>query len=328
MHIILVKKSLVKNCYLYVTRSVLVPSVFLSLLLLGSVPYAAYHSYKGGHHAKPPHASKKWSSSSKLNTTVAPAGQTNPTLADNSNTLASRLEHLQTEVTRLDSLGKKLVTRSAKEPDASLSWDEVIAQEQSGGNPNRREALHRRLAQQAPANVLNLSTTKKMTPVIANNEEDDLVEEPVLNCHSSTTPHVLSEGWPLRVGYLSSCYGWRGHRMHKGVDIATKYGSDVLAVEDGVITFAGRMRGYGNMVEIKHGDMYTTRYGHNSKNLVAVGDTIKKGQVIASAGATGRATGVHIHFEVRQEGVAINPANYLTAISNVKLSDNILLSKK
>jgi len=81
----------------------------------------------------------------------------------------------------------------------------------------------------------------------------------------------------------------------------------------GVVTFAGKRSGYGNLVEINHGNGYSTRYGHNSKILVNVGQTVKKGQVIAKMGSTGRSTGPHVHFEVLINGHAVNPRKYIQA---------------
>ncbi|MDM8566696.1 M23 family metallopeptidase [Candidatus Halobeggiatoa sp. HSG11] len=137
----------------------------------------------------------------------------------------------------------------------------------------------------------------------------------------------LPKNWPLKQGRVSSGYGKRWRRMHRGIDIAAKRGTPIFAVEDGVVVRAKRVRGYGNLVEIKHSNIYSTRYGHNSKNLVKAGDIVKRGQKIALVGSTGRSTGPHVHFEIRQSKVAINPIKYLGAIDSFKLSENIKLSR-
>jgi len=143
---------------------------------------------------------------------------------------------------------------------------------------------------------------------------------------------ILPSGWPLNQGYISSHYGWRrsyrGKRMHKGIDIAAPSGIDIYTVEDGVVTFSGVMRGYGNIVEIKHGETYITRYAHNKKNLVKKGDVVNKGDVIALLGSTGRSTGAHLHFEIREEGKAINPIHYLTSVASFSLKDDVKLTQK
>jgi len=124
-------------------------------------------------------------------------------------------------------------------------------------------------------------------------------------------------GLPVKKGYLSSRYGWRtdpisGKRaMHNGLDYAGKPGSAVVAVAAGVVTWAGRDAGYGNLVEVSHGDDYVTRYAHNKEILVAPGDVVRKGDTIALMGATGRATGAHVHFEVYKNGRSVDPSSYV-----------------
>jgi murein DD-endopeptidase MepM/ murein hydrolase activator NlpD len=91
------------------------------------------------------------------------------------------------------------------------------------------------------------------------------------------------------------------------VDFAGRLGSDVIAVASGVVTWAGDRYDYGQMVEVNHGNGYATRYAHNSENLVSVGDTVKRGDVIAKMGETGRATGPNLHFEVLRDGRKVDP---------------------
>lgn len=133
------------------------------------------------------------------------------------------------------------------------------------------------------------------------------------NLQSQQTP----AGWPVEGGWVSSKFGSRMHpitgkkQFHKGVDIPAKEGSHVLAVADGVVMRSANSRGYGWLVQIDHGDGYTTLYSHNRINLVKEGQTVKKGQAIAEVGSTGRSTGPHVHFEVSKRGSAINPVKYL-----------------
>ncbi|HTN69806.1 MAG TPA: peptidoglycan DD-metalloendopeptidase family protein [Methylomirabilota bacterium] len=115
-------------------------------------------------------------------------------------------------------------------------------------------------------------------------------------------------------GVISSSFGFRQDpidgttRFHDGVDIAAPTGSPVKAAASGKVIFSGNMAGYGNMVEVDHGNGIVTRYGHNSLNLVAAGDEVQGGQAIALVGNTGRSTGSHLHFEVRKAGKAVNPS--------------------
>ncbi len=124
-------------------------------------------------------------------------------------------------------------------------------------------------------------------------------------------------GWPVEGGWVSSNFGTRLHPMtgkkqfHHGVDIPGRLGADVLAVADGVVTRAEKSGNYGHLVEIDHGDGYTTLYSHNKLNLVEVGATVSKGDPIAKVGSTGRSTGPHVHFEVSKNKRTINPVRYL-----------------
>ena len=101
--------------------------------------------------------------------------------------------------------------------------------------------------------------------------------------------------------------------MHKGVDFRGRPGTPILATGKGIVSWAGRHPEFGNMVEIDHGNGLVTRYAHNSKLLVDVGTLVDEGQKIALMGRTGRATGVHLHYEVLKDGRQVNPARFLNA---------------
>ncbi|MFZ0890549.1 MAG: M23 family metallopeptidase [Candidatus Binataceae bacterium] len=119
-------------------------------------------------------------------------------------------------------------------------------------------------------------------------------------------------GWPIAGGgTLSSGFGMRNGAMHEGIDISAPSGTPVRAAGDGVVIFAGRLRGYGNVVIIRHDDHYVTIYAHDRSNYVREGNRVRRGQMIASVGSTGRTTGANLHFEVRRDNVARDPINYL-----------------
>ena len=128
----------------------------------------------------------------------------------------------------------------------------------------------------------------------------------------SSTPSI----WPTR-GWVTSGFGFRKspftglREKHEGWDIAARAGSTVRATADGEVVVEGREYGYGNLVEVDHGYGLMTRYGHNSKHLVKVGDRVKRGQVIALVGNTGRSTGPHVHYEVLLHGIPVSPKNYI-----------------
>ena len=121
----------------------------------------------------------------------------------------------------------------------------------------------------------------------------------------------LKLAWPVN-GTVTSRFGMRGSRFHEGVDVAAPEGTAISAAEDGTVIYAGsKFKGYGNIVVIKHDCNVATVYAHNQRNLVSEGDRVRKGQLIARVGHTGRATGPHCHFEVRKNRVPVNPENFL-----------------
>ena len=122
---------------------------------------------------------------------------------------------------------------------------------------------------------------------------------------------------PELTGLVTSTFGYRKHpvkgkvRHHNGIDIAAKLGNPVLAPADGVVIFSGVKNGYGNAVEIDHGNGYVSLLAHHSRLLVKAGDIVTKATHIALAGRTGIATGVHVHVELRKDGKLINPIGYI-----------------
>ena len=129
---------------------------------------------------------------------------------------------------------------------------------------------------------------------------------------------AMPSGRPIRKGWVSSNFGERtdpftGRKaLHKGIDFAGKSGADVLAVADGIVTLAAIRPGYGKLVEIDHGNGYVTRYGHNRDFHINPGQVVKRGDVIAAIGSTGRSTGPHVHFEVLKNGHHVNPVKFLS----------------
>jgi murein DD-endopeptidase MepM/ murein hydrolase activator NlpD len=119
--------------------------------------------------------------------------------------------------------------------------------------------------------------------------------------------------WPVLGGTMTSPFGMRHGVMHDGIDIAAPAGTPVRAADDGTVIYSGRLRGYGNVVIVQHSRGYVTVYGHNERNLVREGERVARGQEIAQLGATGRATGPNLHFEIRYDNQAENPLAYLPA---------------
>ncbi len=147
--------------------------------------------------------------------------------------------------------------------------------------------------------------------------ESEIAAVDFLLSRNSLETQQTPAGWPVEGGWVSSNFGSRLHpisgkkQFHRGVDIPGKEGAAVLAVADGVVIRSQKGATYGWLVEIDHGDSYTTLYSHNRRNLVSQGETVVKGQAIAEVGSTGRSTGPHVHFEVAKNKRSINPVQYL-----------------
>ncbi len=227
----------------------------------------------------------------------------------NVNALALRLGEMQADLIRLDALGERLVDMAqldAKEFDFS-------ARPAMGGprNPGLIQA------RAIPDFVVSLEVLARQLedrgPKLAVLEELLMSEQLQKQIHPG--------GRPVETGWMSSGYGYRADPLsgkrafHFGADFAGPSGSPVLAVASGVVTNSRYREGMGNMVGINHGGGYVTRYAHNKKNLVKVGDTVKKGQKIAIMGNSGRSTGPHVHFEVLHDGKPVNPLKYVRSKS-------------
>ncbi|MGE5848891.1 MAG: M23 family metallopeptidase [Candidatus Methylomirabilota bacterium] len=138
----------------------------------------------------------------------------------------------------------------------------------------------------------------------------------------ASTPTI----WPVK-GMVTAGYGYRsspftGQReMHEGVDVAAPTGTAIAATADGVVSFTGPLSAFGNVVFINHGHGFTTFYAHNSSNRVKEGQLVKRGEVVAYVGATGRATGPHVHYEVQFNGVTVNPMKYIIDQSGTRFAN-------
>lgn len=231
---------------------------------------------------------------------------------DTMDALAMRLGNLQAHVIRLDALGDRL-TKMAKIENGEFDFTTEPAQ----GGP---ESAGQTTAESVdmPEFLAALDNLSKQLDDRA--QQLGLLETMIMS--RNLEDEVLPAGRPILNGWLSSYYGIRtdpfhGRKeMHKGIDFAGKMGSDVVAVAAGVVTWASKRYGYGNLVEINHGNGYVTRYGHNQDIIVKVGDRINKGQILAKMGSTGRSTGPHVHFEVLKDGQNVDPISYIRTASN------------
>jgi murein DD-endopeptidase MepM/ murein hydrolase activator NlpD len=224
---------------------------------------------------------------------------------ENIDALAVRLGRLNAHIIRLDALGRRLVTMADLD-DGEFDFNDAPAR----GGPDSDD----------PGPSVESLELNRMLDDLAMQIDDRSSQLAVLE--DLMTSRRLSneqnpEGRPIVSGWISSYFGQRTdpftgkQKLHRGVDFAGDVGSDVLVVASGVVTWSGHRSGYGTMIEVNHGNGLVTRYAHNQENLVEVGETVKKGQVIALMGSTGRSTGPHVHFEVLRDGRKVNPLRYV-----------------
>ncbi|MDW3096317.1 MAG: M23 family metallopeptidase [Gammaproteobacteria bacterium] len=225
--------------------------------------------------------------------------------------LTQKIAYYQAHINRLDALGNKLLNM------ADLDDLEIDFTQPPGfGGPD------------SYADASNQDVLASMEQILATissqlqSQENKLHTLDVMLTDRNLREEVYPQGRPIEKGWISSHYGKRAdpftgkQEYHRGVDFAGKYYSNVISVAGGVVTEADDRSGYGNLVEIDHGNGYVTRYGHNDKLSVKVGQTVKKGQVIAKMGSTGRSTGPHVHFEVLKNGARVDPMKFIRSKEN------------
>ncbi|HEY8518449.1 MAG TPA: M23 family metallopeptidase [Gammaproteobacteria bacterium] len=228
---------------------------------------------------------------------------TRTTLQQNLDALALRLGQMNAHIVRLDALGERL-TQMAGLTDGEFDFSSVPAL----GGPEEPLPDNEFMKVTGVINALDRQLASRASQL-------SVLEDFLLN--RKLREEVHPEGRPVSSGYISSRFGHRtdpftGRRaFHRGVDFASRPGAEIVAVASGVVIWSGERHGYGQLVEINHGNGYVTRYAHNADNLVAVGDTVKRGQVIARMGSTGRATGPNLHFEVLLNDRAVDPLTYI-----------------
>jgi murein DD-endopeptidase MepM/ murein hydrolase activator NlpD len=275
-----------------------------ALVITGAIFYAGFYAASAFGVARPELEVGQWRAEIAQQQRVLEA--TRRTVQQNLDALALRLGQMNAHVVRLDALGARL-TQMAGLDDGEFDFSSPP----SLGGPEEPlpdgDLLQARGVVAALDSLGNqLSDRDRQLGVL----EDLLLDRKLRD-------EVHPEGRPVTAGYISSYFGSRtdpftGRRAyHKGIDFAGRAGADVVAVASGVVTWSGQRYGYGQLVEINHGNGYVTRYAHNANNLVAVGDTVKRGEVIARIGDTGRATGPNLHFEVLHNGQAVNPLTYI-----------------
>lgn len=222
--------------------------------------------------------------------------------------LTRKLAEMQARLVRLDALGERMVEMA----DLDGGEFDFSAPPPAGGPQAQIKSAARGATGAGDIDQLLNGLEAQI-----DNREQQLAVLARLLGDRTLKKNLTMEGWPVANGWIASRYGMRvdpftGRRArHEGIDFVGRPGADVMTVAAGVVVFAGVDNGYGQTVEVAHADGLVTRYAHNQKNLVQVGDLVSKGQTIARLGSTGRSTGPHVHFEVYKNGRVIDPASYI-----------------
>lgn len=226
-------------------------------------------------------------------------------LRENLNAMAVRLGQMQAQLVRLDTLGERLAKLAGFKPQ-ELAFTELPAR---GG-----------AASSLPSHDLSLGDFTRQLDMLTRQLDDRGDKLGVLESLftvDSAKKKLIPTMLPVEGGWYSSNFGWRidpfnGQRaFHEGIDVMADQGTVIRAAAGGVVVYSDFHPQYGNMIEIDHGNDLISRYAHASKRMVKVGDVVVRGVKIAEVGKTGRATGAHLHFEVRQRGAPVNPSRFL-----------------
>lgn len=218
--------------------------------------------------------------------------------------LAIKLGQLEAQSTRLNALGQRLAEVGKLDAD-EFNFDQPPA---VGGLEDTASSAY------ALPPALDASIDQLAGQFDTQQAQLSALQSLLLDARIDS--NLKPTGMPA-AGYISSYFGVRadpfdGHNArHTGIDIAVPFGADVHAVAEGMVTYVGARSGYGQVVEIDHGNGYMTRYAHNSKLLVHPGQRVHVGERISRAGSTGRSTGPHVHFEVWYKGRVVNPLAYV-----------------
>jgi murein DD-endopeptidase MepM/ murein hydrolase activator NlpD len=277
----------------------------LGLLLLGVLGTGFAVGMRLGEHARleaPRTQAAAWAST--MAAQKAEIAELKQHLQDRIDALALRMGQVNAHVIRLDALGKRL-TQMANIDSREFNFDSLPPV----GGPESEPGV----AAQIPDLTTMIGELEKR--VEFRNVELAALENVILS--RKLSEQIRPEGRPVEEGFISSYFGQRedpftGHQaFHKGVDFASDQGSRIVAVATGVVTWAGERSGYGELIEINHGNGLVTRYGHNEQTLVKVGQTVTRGEPIALMGSTGRSTGPHVHFEVLRNGRQVDPLSFV-----------------
>lgn len=302
MHIILVSDRLAKARSVTVTTGHLVLALFAVSALVAALALGV--SYFGIRHAA--EAKLPWLEALVKSVQERETRRSEDYVRQNLSAMAVKVGEMQAQLMRLDALGERLSHVAGIKP-SELRFAEI---------PGRGGAL----VTSAQPRDLGLDEFSRHLDALAQRMETrteylGLVEGELLE--SRAKARQLPTTHPVNGTWNASGYGWRldpitgQAALHEGIDFIAETGTPVQAAASGVVAFAAFHPTYGYLIEIDHGAGLLTRYAHNSKMLVKQGEFVKRGAKIAEVGSTGRSTGSHLHFEVRRDGKALNPARFL-----------------
>lgn len=307
MNIIVVGKRHGKSRALPINLPFALGIVLLALAVLAAAAWSGYQLALSQVQVERPQESKlvaQWQT--KLEAQQAELAQVRQNVRQQVDALTLRLGEMQGRLLRLDALGQRFVETGVV---ASDEFD--FSQPAAMGGPEDGMSGDSFTAPQLTNMIDSLARRIE-------DREHQLRMLDIVSSQKKLEDELYVEGRPITWGWLSSKFGYRsdpftGKRTwHNGVDLAGREGSDIISVAAGVVTFAGERYGYGNLVEVDHGDGLRTRYAHAKTIKATVGEVVQKGQVLASMGSTGRSTGPHVHFEVLQNGKSKNPETYIS----------------
>jgi murein DD-endopeptidase MepM/ murein hydrolase activator NlpD len=303
MHIILVSSRLGGAKSLTLTHRHLIAGVaFMSVLVLSLTLGLFWITVRHANELKLPLLDSLVKSAQE-----AQQRKTEEFLRENLNAMAVKLGEMQAQLMRLDALGERLSALAGLKP-GEFRFAEL---------PGRGGAVSN-----LPTKDLSMAEFNRQLDQLSRlmeNRTDSLgiLESQLFD--AKVKKKLMPTIPPVDGSWSASSFGWRIDpfngmlAMHEGVDFVVDVGTPVFAAAGGVVRFSGMHPQYGYMIEIDHGNDFTTRYAHNSRLLVREGEVVQRGSKIAESGSTGRATGPHVHFEVRYRGVAQNPARFLQA---------------
>jgi murein DD-endopeptidase MepM/ murein hydrolase activator NlpD len=279
-------------------------AMFLAVFILAVLAVAGmlYYLLPGsGIAGKPP-------SAPAVQAAAAQVERTDPLVKRNLTQMATRVGELQAQLVRLDALGERVQGLAGVRPE-EFNFREKPGR--GGAEPSATQVRE-----------LGVQEFQQMLDTLARDIEHradylNVVESALMR--DRVQARLLPTSQPVSVGYNASSFGWRfdpfsgRSTFHDGIDFAAPTGTPIAAAAGGVVVTSEYHHQFGNLLEVDHGNGIISRYAHASRLLVRAGDIVRRGQHIADIGATGRATGAHLHFEVLVSGVAQDPSKFLAA---------------